>query len=470
MLTQTHETLPSSFRDPSGFLFRKEGILYRQINRSYKDEYDALMSSGLYGALTNERQLVRHAETDWQPKDDPDAYRIIRPDLIPFVSYPYEWSFSQLRDAALLTVCVQKKAFTFGMSLKDASAYNVQFTADGRPIFIDTLSFERYRAGNPYAAYGQFCRHFLAPLALMKYKDARLGQLLRIHQDGIPLDLASALLPARSHVSFSLLCHIHLHARSQAHYAHKPSAAVRARVSRRSFEGLIDSLESAVRGLTMRDSRTPWGDYYSFTNYSAASFAAKKALVKEFLDEIMPREVWDLGANNGLFSKVASQKGIRTVAFDNDPVAVDRGYRASVKNGEKNLLFLLLDICHPSSGAGFANRERASLLERGPADAAMALALVHHLAISNNVPFRLIASFFASLCRSLIIEFIPKNDSQVQELLAGRKDVFPDYARENFEEAFHDYFEIKRSRNIPGSRRTLYLMCKREHVSMGAKI
>src|SRR5579862_2850751 len=193
------ERVGGSFRDPSGFLFVHDGTVYRQINPAGADNYDRFMASGLSAALTRRGDLVAHEEVDL-PAPDPPAHRIIRPAQIPFVSYPYEWSFGQLKAAALLTLAIQRTALDHGQVLRDASAYNVQF-AHGKPIFIDTLSFGAYQEGPPWIAYQQFCKHFLAPLALMAKVDIELSQLLRVHIDGIPLALASKLLPLSTRLS-----------------------------------------------------------------------------------------------------------------------------------------------------------------------------------------------------------------------------------------------------------------------------
>ena len=320
--------LAASFRDPSGFLFSRGGVLYRQVNQSYREDYDLLLSSGLYAALTGKMLLVPHREVEIPPEDPESAYRVIEPEPIPFISYPYEWSFSQLRDAALTTLAIQKKALEAGMILKDASAYNVQFVGC-RPVFIDTLSFERYREGEPWVAYRQFCQHFLAPLALMSRRDVRLGGLLRIHIDGVPLDLASALLPKKTRFSFSLLSHIHLHAKSQARHAGDSgegslkAARGSRRVSKLAFRGIIDSLESAVRKLSWKPGGTEWGDYYGATNYTPAAREDKKKRVAEYLSRLSPKLAWDLGANTGIYSRLAVERGAYTVASDVDPSAVE---------------------------------------------------------------------------------------------------------------------------------------------------
>lgn len=447
----------SSFRDPNGFLFWQDGFIYRQVNITYKENYDHLMDSGLYETLVDANLLIPHQGVDIEAPKPELAYKVIKPELIPFVSYPYEWCFSQLKDAALTTLRIQRKSLEFGMSLKDCSAYNIQFRR-GKPIFVDTLSFEKYREGQPWVAYRQFCQHFLAPLALMSYRDIRLNQLFRIHLDGVPLDLASSLLPLSTRFSFSLLSHIHLHAKSQKHFADKPIDVSRHKMSRLGFLGIIDTSESAVRKLKWQPRGTEWADYYKDSNYSSDALQHKKQVVVEFLDKLNPESVWDLGANVGMFSRLASDRGILTVAFDSDPAAVEKNYLECAARGETNILPLLVDLTNPSPSIGWENQERISLVERGPADTVLALALVHHIAISNNVPLAKIAQFLSNICSSLIIEFVPKTDSQVQRLLSTREDIFPDYTQAAFEHEFGKYFAIHSSLRIRDSERTLYLM------------
>lgn len=456
---RTGRKVPGSFRDPSGFLFHQDGLLYRQINAVYRKDYDYLMNSGLYNSLVDANLLVPHTEIDFKSTESDIAYKIIRPEEIQFLSYPYEWCFRQLKDAALTTLKIQKKAMDFGMCLKDSSAYNIQFRK-GKPVLIDTLSFEIYKEGHPWVAYRQFCQQFLAPLALMSYKDIRLNQLLRIYIDGIPLDLASSLLPLRTSLKFSVLSHINLHAKSQKHYADKTVDTSGYKMKRISLLGLIDNLESAVIKLKWRVRDTEWGEYYKDTNYSDDALQHKKEIVAEYLGRIKTKSVWDLGGNVGMFSRIASDSGIQTISFDNDPAVVEANYIECIKNSDTNLLPLLLDLTNPSPGIGWENQERMSLIERGPADTVFALALIHHLAISNNLPLNKIAGFFNTLCDSLIIEFIPKSDSQVQKLLSTRRDIFPDYTQLMFEIEFSKFFVIRDSVRIRNSERTLFLMEK----------
>ncbi|NIA18315.1 MAG: SAM-dependent methyltransferase [Actinobacteria bacterium] len=456
-MNKNNEKIPSSFRDPSGFLFLEDGILFRQINNIYRNDFDYLINSGLFKTLREKNLIIPHEDVPIKNFESDNCYKIIKPKKINFISYPYEWCFSQLKDAALATLKLQKIALEFKMALKDASAYNIQFHR-GQPIFIDTLSFEKYKEGEPWTAYRQFCRHFLGPLALMAYKDIRLGQLSRIFMDGPPLDLVSSLLPNSTRFKFSLLTHLHLHGLAQKHFAAKTVKKTGRKMSKHSLLALIDNLESAVKKIKWQAAGTEWGEYYSFTNYSDEAFQDKEQSVADFIGKINPKEIWDFGANTGVFSRLAADKGIKTISFDIDPAAVEKNYKETIKKQEKNILPLFLDLTNPSPAIGWENKERISLMERGPTDAAMALALIHHLAISNNLPLDYIAGFFRNICRSLIIEFVPKSDSQVQKLLSTRADIFPEYNRQNFEKEFSKFFTIQHSTNIKNSGRILYLM------------
>ncbi len=453
---------PGSFRDPAGFVFSRDGVLYRQVNRSFEAGFSAFLSSGLYDELARDRLLVPHGQAPLDLAAAPNAVAVLRPERIGFVSYPYEWSFGQLKDAALLTLEAQARALARGLTLRDASAYNVQFAA-GRPILIDTLSFEPRQEGAPWAAYRQFCEHFLVPLLLMSRVDIGCGSLLRTHLEGVPLELGSRLLPRRSWLRPGTLLHVHLHALLQRRYADRrvsPAAKARA-IGKDAAEGLTRSLRSTVQALDWSPTGTVWADYAAEHNYSEAAVASKRELVGGLLRAFGPGVVWDLGANTGDYSRVARESGASVIAFDIDPGAVERNYRAVRASGEPGILPLLLDLANPSPALGWAHRERRSLEERGPADALLALALIHHLAIGRNVPLDRIAEYFARLGRSLVVEFVPKSDSQVHRLLRNREDVFGDYHREGFEAGFGRYFHIESVHPVTGSERVIYSMRSR---------
>ena len=433
----------------------------RQVNRVYKEDYDLLMNSGLYNSLIAKKFLIPHRETE--DGGQGDYYKILEPDQIRYISYPYEWSFSQLKDAALLTMDIQIEAMKHGMYLKDASAYNVQFH-NGRPIFIDTLSFEKYQQNTPWVAYRQYCQHFLGPLALIAYQDYRLLRLSRSFIDGVPLDLTSRLLPHRTWFRYSILAHIHLHAKAQHKYndvGRTEENSAQAKISRSQLEGLLISLRNATNSLTWKYAITEWGDYYQDTNYIDESMQNKENLVAKFLTDYKPTSsptAADFGANTGKFSRLAIKQGYFVLAHDIDEVAVDKNYREANESSEKSILPLIQDLTNPSPSIGWANKERMSFGERHDIDVGMALAIIHHIAITNNVPLASVAEFFSDLCKLLIIEFVPKSDSQVKRLLATREDIFADYNEVGFEQAFSQYFTILSAEKLGKSERTLYLL------------
>jgi len=453
---------PGSFRDPSGFVYRRDGVLYRQVNRVFADDWQAAVDAGLLRRWQESGRLVRHERVDISLAADPDrALAVLRPEPVDFVSYPYEWTFGQLKDAALLTLDLQEDAERAGFTLRDASAYNIQFHR-GRPILIDSLSVEHLNPAEPWAGYRQFCQHFLAPLALMARRDIRCGLMLRDHVDGIPLDLASTLLPARTWLAVGLASHVHLHARAQRRFAHAgPPARRAAGMGTTRHAALLDSLRRTIQGLRWSPGGTEWADYDRQTSYSDAGIRAKESIVEAMLRDAGGSVAWDLGANVGRFSAIAARLGRRVIAWDVDAAASERHYQHLKASGETSVLPLVQDLVNPSPGLGWAGAERAGFVDRSDADVVLALALVHHLAISNNVPLEWIAALFARLAPNAIVEFVPKDDPMVRRLLGSRRDVFADYTQDGFERAFGTRFRIVARMPIADSTRVLYRLERR---------
>ncbi len=379
------------------------------------------------------------------------------------VSYPYEWSFGMLKDAALLTLDVHADAAADGFTLRDASSFNVLFSR-GRPILIDTLSIAPAEPGAPWPAYRQFCEHFLAPLALMARRDVRLGQLLRTNLEGVPLDLAASLLPGRTRFGLGLGAHVHLHARSQRRHERRGDAAGadarKATIGRTQAEAWIDSLRRTVAGLEWRPEGTEWADYER-ADPADENALAKDALVRAMLDAAGGAVVWDLGANVGRHSRIAAALDRRVVAWDIDPAAVERHYRALRARGETRILPLLVDLANPTPAVGWSLTERRSFLDRADADVVVALALIHHLAIGRNVPLPLVADLLAGLAPNAIVEWVGRDDPMVRRLLATREDVFDGYTLEGFRAAFGARFEVVDERPVAGTERRLVRMVRR---------
>ncbi len=452
------QQLDSSFRDPSGFVFSKNGTIFRQVNESYIQTFDRLISSDLYQELSSKENLVSHEELERT------AHQIIlKPQQLPFITYPYEWSFLQLKTAALLTLDIQLASLEKGMSLKDGTAYNIQFLGC-HPIFIDTLSFESYQDGRPWKAYGQFCRHFLAPLLLMKYVDVRCIHLLQTHLDGIPLDLASRLLPWKTQWTLFIKLHIHLHARYLAKHNFGTTTTRRsATMPLQRLKAMIQSLRDGIQKLDYVQG-TEWGDYYAATkNYSAEGLNQKRGVVRSFLESIKPQGVWDIGGNDGTFSRLAKDLCPYVISTDIDLQAVDQSFKEGVTQRERNLWPLFFDIINPTHAKGMLGDQK-SLEERVTTlgvDCILALALIHHLSITHNYPFSFIARYFARIAPFLIIEFVQPADSWAKELLERKEDaqeLFRHYTQDDFEQAFSNHYTLEQKERLEGTERVLYLM------------
>ncbi len=450
----------SSFKDPSGFVFMQDGMVYRQINHSYSHHYDHLLSSGLYQELVNQNWLIAHTEIN-SATPIADAYKIIRPQTVRHISYPYEWSFSQLKAAALLTLKIARKSLAFKMILKDATPFNIQFH-NGKPVFIDTLSFECYREGTPWVAYRQFCETFLAPLALMSYRDGSANAALTTHIHGLPMKQTATALPFSSYFNVGLLMHIHLQAWFQGNASQgKPNTKVR-ELSKQRLEAMLSHLEKTVSNLSLQTNKGVWGAYYQTGVLDQEYVVEKSSVIEQFIANRSYSSAIDLGSNSGHFSRLLASKGIHVVAVDSEHSCIDELYQVCKTDTIENILPLLIDLSNPTPAIGWMNTERGSFMERfASRDLVVALALVHHLAIGRNVPFAKIAAFCAQLGEDLIIEFVPKSDPKVQLLLAHREDVFVQYTSKDFHEAFQQYYNLMEEVAIAGTERVLYLFKKK---------
>jgi len=332
------------------------------------------------------------------------------------------------------------------------------------------LSFEPRRDDAPWLAYRQFCQHFLAPLALMARRDVRSILLLRDFIDGIPLDMAAHLLPTISRLQPGLAMHVHLHSRAQKGVLagdegkRSERAAQRSEVSmsRSRLEALIDSLRRTIGGLRWDPERTEWSGYGETSSYTPNAAASKQQIVDSFLRRTDGSRVWDIGANNGTFSRMAAELGRSVVAIDADHGATELLYRELKKSTDAHILPVVIDLSNPSPALGWAHTERRSLAERANADVLMALALVHHVAIGNNVPLSHVSSYFARLGRQLILEFVPKEDPRVEAMLIDRRDVFADYSLDGLKTAFNSEWQLLEEAPVNGSARTMLRFVRRQ--------
>ncbi len=453
--TNSHQ---ASFRDPSGYVFYDGDILRRAINPIYFPQYTKLKEGGFFKNLISSGLLIPHEETSTSSEQI-----VITPEPIPFITNPYEWSFEQYKHAALHTLKIQKYALSKGFILKDASAYNITFHK-GKPVFIDTLSFDFYEEGTPWRAYKQFITHFFGPLVLAKYHGTEIFKMMQTHIDGIPVKLISSLLPARTKLSSVVYPNIHLLAKMES--KHSEDYKVETKItplSKKAHENILESLFDFIKDLKLKEA-SEWGDYYSKTNYDEAAFDAKKELIKAWIKPLKPQRLIDVGGNDGTFARTVIDSVPHIIVTDIDSNAVDQNYKLLQKNKETNMLPFVCDVLQPAPGIGFNNTERNSLMERLSAyqpDVTMALALIHHITLSGNVPFEKSAEFFASFSKTLIIEFPTREDSWVESLLLRKREFinhFDFYNETEFENGYLQYFTLEKKEVVNGTKRILYLL------------
>lgn len=445
----------ASFRDPSGRVIVESDRVVRWVDASYRKHYDAFYESPISRRLREKGWLLEAREIE--PPEG--VYKALESEKIPFVSYPYEWSFSQWREAALLTLDMQLDLLEHDFVLKDATPFNVQFCGS-RPVFIDLLSFEVLEKGAPWVAYRQFCETFLAPLLLMASVDPGLGSLLRVYLDGVPLSLCSKLLPLRVKLRPLTFVHVVLHGKlGSSQPAPSADGSPSRPIGKASLQSIARQLRSVVARLEPRGADSLWSSYYeAHLNYTEEAFVHKKKVLEGVLDSARPEVVWDLGCNTGVFSEICADRGAYVVAFDSDPLCIEALYTSLRRDGAEMILPLILDLANPSAGLGWANRERKPVLERGRADLTLALGLVHHLRFSHNVPFELQAELFSRCGDRLLVEFVPAEDEMTRKLSHRKPALLEGYTEERFVEAFGAYFDVEERVRLTGSTRTLFLL------------
>lgn len=447
----------SSFRDPSGFIFVDQGVIKRSILPLYFKQYHELKSSKFYKKLHHAGLLIDHHEVSAS-----DSEIIIEPEQIPFFTYPYEWSFNQYKEAALLTLKIQKFALEHGFSLKDASAFNVTFYK-GKMIFIDTLSFDFYQENTPWRAYKQFITHFFGPLLLAKYSGAESLKLMNSFMDGIPVKMLASMLPFKTKLSPFLYSNIHLLAKYEdKHNEDYEGNSKTASLSKKAQLNLIKALYDFIKKMTLNTS-SEWGNYYDKTNYAADAFDQKAEIINTWVKTAAVKTLIDVGGNDGTFVRKINHKLDQALVSDIDNNAVDANFKYLKQHDETYMLPFVFDVLNPSANIGFNNKERDAFIKRIKAfapDVTMALAVIHHMTLSGNIPFEMSAQFFASFSKYLIIEFPKRNDSWVKRLLNTKgefKAHFDFYSIEHFETSYSKYFAVIETVEIKNSSRVMYL-------------
>ena len=454
---------PGSYRDRDGRVLYLDGEVHRLLSPRALADWEALSETAFFAELVDEGKVVR-TETLTHPGPRlaaaADAWGgVLRHERIRWVSYPYEWSFSMLKRAALLQLELMRRALAEGFVLKDASAYNVQWRG-AKPVFIDVPSFQRLEPGEPWVGYLQFCRLFLYPLMLTAYKGVSHQSWLRGSLDGIAPDECARLFGKLDLLRPGVFADVYLQSRLQRAAADSDTS-VRQEVKASGFSsGMIlnnvERLTRLVRRLEWSAARSTWSEYASEHGYDDADQRAKERFVAEALDRREWSLVWDLGSNTGAYSKMAAERADYVVAMDADHLAVERFFRELEKNGPANVLPLVVDLSDPSPGLGWRWLERRTPVDRGLPDLVLFLALVHHVVLGANVPLDELVAWLAGLSEHLLIEWVDRDDPMVGRLLLNKEDLFVDYERDNFERLLEERFEILSRRELGSGTRVLY--------------
>jgi len=453
---------PASFRDPSSTVYYRDGAVLRGLAGDAVRDWDLLSKTGFFTKRQADGSIVRTASLA-DVEDAPEgAQVVIQHERIPFVSYPYEWTFSQLREAALLHLDLMLDALDERMTMKDGYAYNVQFKG-AQAVFIDTPSFERTSSG-PWAGYRQFCQTLLYPLILQAYKDVPFRPWLRGAINGIEPRQMSNLVSIRDVVRPGVLKHVKLHSAMDKSFSGKGagSQSTKSELAKAGFSdeltrATVKGLRKVVAGLKWTAAESHWATYQQTSTYSDDEKLQKAAFVRAALGDESHSLIWDLGCNDGTYARIAADKADYVVAVDGDEVTIDSLFRQLHAERNTRILPLVMDLTDQSPGLGWRNRERAAFTERGRPDVVLCLALIHHLAITANVPLPEILDWFHSLGARLVIEFVAPDDPMAQRLLANKPTgLFPDYRPEVFEKLLQERFAIERQEALPTGTRTLY--------------
>jgi hypothetical protein len=457
--TDAREPEPGSFRDRTGSVFYRDGRVFRGLSARALENWRRLQATGFYKRHRAAGTIVETWPADEATQAGSTWAGTVEHARIPFVSYPYEWTFGMLKDAALLHLQLMQDALAEDMILKDSSPYNVQWLG-AQPVFIDIPSFEPLSRGEPWVGYRQFCELMLYPLMLAAYRGMDYRPWLRGRIDGIPAEEMSRLVSSRDMLRGGVLMHVVAQGALQRRYAGS-GRDVRGTLAQAGFDKAlivrnVDKLMALVRRLEPPAVRTEWSDYDRTHSYEAAEFAKKLDFVRAAAATRRWRLAWDLGCNTGTFSRVAAEHADSVVSMDGDWMAIERLYQQEKSAGGTSILPLVVNLSDASPNQGWLGAERKGLAERGRPELTLCLALVHHIVIGANIPLADFVGWLAGLGTSLVIEWVGRDDEMVQTLLASREDQYGDYQPELFRDLLASHFDIRADEPLKGGKRHIY--------------
>lgn len=455
-----------SFRDPAARVYSYEDRILRGVDAATLANYRELAKADFYLDAIEQGKITRTKHVD---KTDVGALAILgdgwagvlEHERLPLLSYPYEWTFSMLKDAALLHLDLLESALREGWIIKDSTPYNIQFIG-ASPVFIDIPSFTRRTAGDYWRGYRQFCMLFLYPLMLMAYRQMPYHSLLRGSLDGIAPVEAARFFTGLSRFRKGVLSHVLFPATLERRAAGRTMSGLTSRRSKARPQsdamvfGLVQSIRRIVRKLPISSDASTWSDYTTTHSYDPASFDEKLSFVGNVVSQEHYGTVWDLGSNTGTFSEILEQSADHVVSVDSDHESVERLYLRLRDRGDKKILPLVMDLVDPSPNQGWANTERSSFDNRNQPELILGLALIHHICLSGNVPIPAFLDWLAGTGAKLIIEFVGRDDVMVKEMLSRKLETHADYNLQNFETELDHRYEIGASKLLKDGDRKIY--------------
>lgn len=457
-----------SFRDRRARVYFVENEIIRLLDADAYENWRCLSKSDLFKRLVANGDVVKTEEIvmDQLPGSlvSEGWAAAVRHEPIPFISYPYEWSFGQMRDAASFHLALLKMSLEENFILKDASAFNIQWKGS-KPVFIDIGSFEKLKPGEPWVGYRQYCEMFLNPLLLAAYKGVPFQFWMRGRIDGIETSHLAKLFTLRDLFRRGVFKHVYLHAKLQ--HLMQSSRVSKSSIRQAGFDKTIilaniRSLQGTLRRLKYRSTRSHWLNYAQTHSYGETDYQLKKRFVTQVISERDWKLVWDIGCNTGEFSRLAAESGAYVVAMDSDQDAVDALYETCKLENQQRILPLVVDLVDPSPSQGWRGQERQSLESRGQPDLVLALALLHHVVIGANIPLPDFVAWLRTLGAAVVVEYISKEDEMVATLLQNKEDIYHDYTETSFEKNLTLAFDIQRREKLKDGLRTLYFITPKE--------
>jgi hypothetical protein len=454
---------PGSFRDRTARIFYHDGKIFRGLTETALKEWQALSATSFYRRFSSSGAIVPTEQRNLSSipfgSSNEQWAGVLEHEKLPFISYPYEWSFEMLRDAALLQLDLVLAGLDEGIGLKDASAYNVQWRGV-TPVFVDVASFYTRTEGEPWIGYRQFCQMFLYPLLLQAYRDVPFQPWMRGNIDGMDAEVCLNLLSARDYLRGGVLAHVYLQAKAQKAY-NSTTRDVRADLNKAGFDRRIikanaERLRALVAGLQWKPKQSTWSDYLKCGHYEASDAAQKRDFVSTVASSRDWKMAWDIGCNVGVFSRIVAGRARTVVAMDADHLAVDKLYLALKSERVTNILPLVVNVTDPSPNLGWRNMERKCINERGQPDLVLALALIHHVVIGGNIPLAEFVQWLRDLGGDLVIEFVTRKDPMVATLLRNKEDHYSDYDEQVFERELSSRFRIARREPLGSGTRVMY--------------